>query len=100
MAPADQRFRAAYAIGGNIDFRLIVELELTFLDRVSKLAFESQIVIRSAAHFRRIESISAATRFLRVAHRCRRTAQQQIECFAIERERADADAHGGMHFDA
>ncbi len=99
MAPTQERFSATNAIGADVDLGLIVQLQLTQLDRPAQIVLQRHALVRGVRHFQRVETIAAAARRLRTAQGHLGPAQQNVEGVAVERIHADAHGQRGMNIE-
>ena len=92
--PAQQRFDAGHASRGDVDLRLVVELQLAALERVAQIVLQRQPLQRAAVHRRREHLIRVAARVLGAIHRVVGVRQQRLGRVAVARKKRDADAGG------
>src|SRR6266550_5013186 len=92
MIPTQQRFHPGYARIFEVDFRLVVKLELTPRERVAQVVLERQALWEKGVHFRSEYLETVAASLLRVVHRSVCARDQRLGRGAVQGKETDADA--------
>ena len=92
MAPAQQRLEAGDAAAGNVDQRLVMDLELASAQRAAQIGFELAPLLRGALHLRLEEAIGAVALRLRLVEREVGVLEQFVGVGAVGGQQRDADA--------
>src|ERR1700693_370457 len=92
MAPAQQSFHAHDLGARQVDFRLVVQLELASRECVSQVVLERYPFGEKRAHFGSKQTTAISSILLRVVHRCVGLRDQHLCSVSVERIHADADA--------
>ena len=94
MAPADQRFVAASALGADIDDRLVVHLEFAARQRVAHGALEIPLGLEIIVHARIVEAEGVTPVGLGAIERDVGIFQHAVRVLAVLAGDADADTGG------
>ncbi len=92
MVPAHQRLEAADLVAGEVDERLIVELEFAVEHRLAQVEFEAAARLHLRVHLRLEEVIGAAAFALGAIERHVGVAQELIGLAAVGGRNGDAEA--------
>ena len=96
MPPPKERFHAGDAAGLNIDFRLIVHLELATIQRPSDARYQSQTLQGASIHFVVVKLIEVPSVLFGPEHRCAGVANQGVRLVRVVFGESDADAAGQL----
>ena len=94
--PPQQGFHADYGITGDVDFRLIEDLQLIAFQRLAQVGFQRQLLARAGIQLRCVIHNLVASQFLGAVHADIRVLDQCLGVGSVERVDADADAGGDM----
>ena len=100
MAPAQQRLEAGDATAGNVDQRLVMDLELAFGQRAAQIGFELPSLQGGALQVLLEEAMAASPLRLRLVEREVGVLGQFVGVGAVGGEQRDADAGADRHFDS
>jgi hypothetical protein len=83
MSPSDQRLGADEPAVRHVHLRLVVQLELVSLERLSKRRLEGQAMERDPAHRPFVELVAVAARPLGLVHGHVRVLQERLDLLAV-----------------
>src|SRR4029450_3673241 len=97
VTPAQQRLAANHLARPVVHLRLVVQLELTALQRLAQVALELEALHRRGVHEWLVGADVVPPRVLRVIHRDVGVLEQRVRVVPIARIHADADARAHEH---
>lgn len=97
MTPADQRLHADHGAAGQVQLRLVVQLELAAGEPVAQVSLKGQALDGACAQPLAVELVVVPALLFGMVHRDVGVLQQNLRIVAVVRKDRDADAGADDH---